>query len=445
MADEAPLNLKVIGLEIENVKRIRAAEITPRGNVVEITGRNGQGKTSVLDSLWWVLSHGRDVQRMPIRKGEEQARITAKLGDGDKVEYIATRTFDTNPDDKTGEYTTKLVVARADGQKLKKAVDFLGAMLGPFAMDPVDFIRSTEKERVSILRGFVEGFDWKVWGKERERLYDARHAAGIIARRQRAVADELEQRRPESVVEQRIDTAPILAKVGEIEAAVRAHSEEVARRAAFSHDIATQRVNYMRGLDRIRELELELAAARKEAGDISDRIQIGETAIESWAPLADPPTTAAIEAELAEAERLNTTYEVAQKIVAAAGEAREAEELHDGAEHALERHDLVARQAVEKAQLPVRGLVLGIEDVMLHGVPFDQASDAEQLRAALAIAIAGIRDVRVIRIRDGSLLDHDAMEVLREVAEAENVQFWIERVIADSPDAIVIEAGEVRS
>lgn len=43
-------------LEIENVKRIKAVKIEPSATgLTVIGGNNNQGKTSVLDSIAWVL------------------------------------------------------------------------------------------------------------------------------------------------------------------------------------------------------------------------------------------------------------------------------------------------------------------------------------------------------------------------------------------------------
>ena len=39
--------MKIIELRAENIKRLVAVTIKPDGNMVEITGRNGHGKTSV--------------------------------------------------------------------------------------------------------------------------------------------------------------------------------------------------------------------------------------------------------------------------------------------------------------------------------------------------------------------------------------------------------------
>ena len=38
--------MKIVRLTAENIKRLVAVEITPDGNVVQITGKNGAGKTS---------------------------------------------------------------------------------------------------------------------------------------------------------------------------------------------------------------------------------------------------------------------------------------------------------------------------------------------------------------------------------------------------------------
>ena len=73
--------MRIIRLAAENVKRLVAVEITPKGNVIEITGKNGAGKTSVLDSIWWALAGNRTHQAVPVRQGETEAVISLDLGD----------------------------------------------------------------------------------------------------------------------------------------------------------------------------------------------------------------------------------------------------------------------------------------------------------------------------------------------------------------------------
>ncbi len=90
------------------------------------------------------------------------------------------------------------------------------------------------------------------------------------------------------------------------------------------------------------------------------------------------------------------------------------------------------------------GLTFGGEDdILLGDVPFDQASAAEQLRASTAVAMALNPRLRVILIRDGSLLDTDSMKLLAQLAADNNYQVFIERVAGDKPAGIVIEDGRV--
>lgn len=52
--------IKINSLELENVKKIKAVRLTPTQNgLTVIGGRNGQGKTSVLDAIAWALGGDR--------------------------------------------------------------------------------------------------------------------------------------------------------------------------------------------------------------------------------------------------------------------------------------------------------------------------------------------------------------------------------------------------
>jgi len=53
--------------------------------------------------------------------------------------------------------------------------------------------------------------------------------------------------------------------------------------------------------------------------------------------------------------------------------------------------------------------------------------------------------LRIVRVRDGSLLDEDSMKVLSDMAEKNDVQVWIERVDSSGRVGIVLEDGEVKN
>ena len=69
------------------------------------------------------------------------------------------------------------------------------------------------------------------------------------------------------------------------------------------------------------------------------------------------------------------------------------------------------------------------------------------MTTTVSIAVAGAMNpkLRVIRVRDGSLLDDDSMAALTRYAEEHELQIWLETVQSDRETAVVIENGMVAS
>ena len=75
--------MRITRLKAENVMRIRAIEIEPDGNMVVISGRNGQGKSSVLNAIWLAIQGAAASREVPdpVRHGEQEAFVEVTLGD----------------------------------------------------------------------------------------------------------------------------------------------------------------------------------------------------------------------------------------------------------------------------------------------------------------------------------------------------------------------------
>jgi hypothetical protein len=111
----------------------------------------------------------------------------------------------------------------------------------------------------------------------------------------------------------------------------------------------------------------------------------------------------------------------------------------------MEERTKIKTAAIAAAKMPIDGLSLESGRVMFNGIPLDQGSSAEQLRVSTAIAMSSNPELRVIRIKDGSLLDPDGMAMVKEMAKENDFQIWIERVADNDPIAVVIEDGSVAS
>ena len=85
---------KIIKLSAENVMGVKAVEISPDGAVIVIGGKNGQGKSSVLNSIMMALGGKKAIPRKPIRDGEKKAEIMVEL---DEVNVYLRFTNDGKP------------------------------------------------------------------------------------------------------------------------------------------------------------------------------------------------------------------------------------------------------------------------------------------------------------------------------------------------------------
>lgn len=431
--------MKIIELRAENVKRLKAVQIRPTGPLVEIAGRNGQGKSSVLDCILWALAGADTFQRAPIRKGEEEAVIRLDLG-----EVKVRRTFKAKGT--AGEFTTSLIVENGDGARFPSPQKMLDALVDHLSFDPLAFSRMKPRDQFDALRAFVPGVDFDAIDKANKDAFAARtvknrEVASLTARYQAIII-------PTGAPAARVDTAALVA---EMESAGE-HNALIERRRAGREKAAAEVENAAKTAeqDRARAAELRREAETMDRQAEQQERHVAElrAKLDAAEPLPAPIDTAEIRAKIADAGRDNDAFDAkaraeAERIkIAAEGATAEAEAVRLTA--TIEARNAAKAKAIAAADMPVPGLEFGDGEILLSGLPFDQASDAERLRTSIAIAMAANPRLRVIRVRDGSLLDDQAMALLGEMAEASDMQVWIETVGDAGKFGIVLEDGMVR-
>src|ERR1035437_1668436 len=132
--------MKIIRFEAENIKKLRVVEITPSGNIVEITGANGAGKTSILDSIWYALGGAENIPSVPLRKGAKNGHVKLDLG-----EIVVMRRFSSSG-------STDLRVESKDGTALKSPQSILDRLVGSLTFDPLEFSRMKPTEQLATIR-----------------------------------------------------------------------------------------------------------------------------------------------------------------------------------------------------------------------------------------------------------------------------------------------------
>jgi len=100
---------------------------------------------------------------------------------------------------------------------------------------------------------------------------------------------------------------------------------------------------------------------------------------------------------------------------------------------------------VTESKLPIQGLTFDSDTLYYNDIPFtDQSSSAEQLRVSVAMGFAINPQLKILLIRDGSLLDSDNLKMIAEMAEKEGGQLWVERVGEGKECQVIIEDGKVK-
>lgn len=431
MADANPL--RIFDLEVADLKRIEFVHITPKDSVVEIAGKNGSGKTSTLDAILWALTGKDAISGEPVRAGADKATITMDLGD-----IIVKRTI--RPD-RSGTIT----VSNKDGMQAKSPQQLLDKLVGDLSLDPLAFMRKTPAEQLDMLRGFAPDTDFKALDRGEEAAVqvrrdvnrDLKNIEAIVAAHPAGDAEI-----PEGV--------DVSALTEQLQAAQ--HHNELVRREAEDRD------NYARAAADRAEKVKTLQDRHKRLMDDAARVLNEAAALEEERVKYDteakkPRTLTGIDTAQF-TDQLKTAQEVndARTRALAVAEQRKAERAKlDAAKASAANAEAAVRAIREQREtalrainLPIDGLSITPEGITLNGHPLNQASDAEQLRVGIALAMKANPRLRVVRIRDGSLMDDDSMTLLRDMADAEGFQVWIERVGAGGVNAIQIEAGRVK-
>lgn len=414
MTELADTPRRIIEFRAENFRRLSVVAIRPDTDVVQLTGKNAQGKTSVLDGLRGLFEGTRALPMKPIRSGCERGILKADLGD-----IIVTRRF--KADDSPKGYTTDLIIESAEGARFSSPQAILDALVGDLAFDPLAFTRMSADEQFDALKAFVPGVDFAADALADAKDFTARTDINRAAKNLRTQAEAISL--PPGKLPARVDVAALEAQLG-----------DAAENAA---DIERRRGARAQAEERIRAIREQVRLLEEERETLQKRLDEAE-------PLPEVVDTSKLREDLAAGRAGNAILDRAAQRTELERQAAEKEAESDRLTKAMNDREEARQKAVSAAKMPVAGLGFGVGHILLNGEPFSQASDAEQLRTSLAIAAAMNPRLRVARVRDGNHLDEDAMAELERFAAEADLQIWIERVDSSGTVGFVLEDGHLK-
>lgn len=413
------MTIKINALQVENVKRVKAVALEPSANgLTVIGGKNGQGKTSVLDAIAWALGGDRYRPSNAEREGSTlPPHIKLELSNGLTVE-------------RSGKNSALKVVdttGKRSGQQL------LNEFVEQLAIDLPRFLQASNREKADTLLQVIGVGDQvhSLEVKEKE-VYNRRHMIGQEADRKRKHADELPHypaapKEPVSASQLIRQQQDILARNGENQRKrMRANQIEHEYGKASAH-VSLLRSQLTDAEKQLQQLEADLAIAQKDALDLQDE------------------STEEIERSLQEIEQINIQVHANCDREKAEQEAAHYTQQYQDLTKELEeiRHDKYA--LLDSAQLPLPGLSVEDGELTYNGRKWDCMSGADQLIAATAIVRAINPKCGFVLLDKLEQLDADTLLSFGSWLEEQGLQAIATRVSTGPECSIIIEDGFVAS
>lgn len=434
MADTHQKTYRILRLQADNILRLNAIDITPDGNLIEVTGKNGNGKSSLLQSIYMALAGKEAIPAKPIHDGEESAQVSLDLGDLKVTLKLREK------DD--GSWAHTLTVENEEGARFTSPQKMLSALIGELTFDPLEFTRLKPKDQFDKLKRFVPDFDFARNAEDRQRAFDERTDVNRDVKNLKSQVAAFSI--PEGTPDAEIDVS---ALTDELEG-VSQHNADIERRKInrenLSHYINQRREKASALEEQAHELRRQADEADKQAAQLREEADTDAARLADAKELPAPRDAADIREKINSAQSTNTAVREKLRMNSLIRQAEARQKEADALTDRIAKIDEEKAAAIAGAKMPVEGIGFAEDYVTLNGLPFNQASSAEQLRASVAIAIAANPKLRVILIKDGALLDDESVRAVSEMAEKHDVQIWMETVDSDRQSAIVIEDGRLR-
>lgn len=423
--------IKIHKLEIENVKRVKAVCMKPtEEGLTIIGGNNNQGKTSVLDSIAWVLGGNRfkpsEAQR---RESVIPPNLKIVLNNGLVVE-------------RKGK-NADLKVTDPNGKKYGQSL--LDSFVEELALDLPKFMQASNKEKANTLLQIIGVGDKLLsFEKEEQEIYYKRHSVGRIADQKEKFAQEqvFYPEAPKEIVsasELIKQQQEVLARNGENQKH-RDNLKELIqgkKRTEEEYKILEEQILSLE--ERLIKLKNEKGMKGSLLKEYDININLASKTVEQ---LKDK-STEELEKNLEKIEEINIKVRANLDKEKAEDDAKEYREEYRKLTNDLEKVRQAKIDLLKNADLPLPDLSIEDGELVYKKDKWDTMSGSDQLKVATAI-------VRKLKPQCGFVLmdkleqmDVESLNDFGEWLKNESLQVIATRVSKGDECSIIIEDGYV--
>jgi DNA repair exonuclease SbcCD ATPase subunit len=427
-------------IKISNILGVQDLEFSPSG-FTEISGRNGSGKTSVLEAIKATIKGGHDATLL--RKGADKGEVVFVLDDGTSIKR------------RVGPSTSTTDVTR-DGKKVPRPQEAIQALTDMLSVNPVDFLRAAKKDRVRVLLEAmpieldaakltaIAGLEVSaqhglhalhVIETVAKQVYDLRTGSNRAIKEKEATINQLRQAIPAAPAGLDGDENALSAKLTEIDAAKQAEMDRIATKLVGIRNDAQAQIDAIRA-----KAQADIDAIKAKGQEDADAVK---------ATLSATELAAATQRERSTQRFADERAPVAQQLAMI----RENRDLHARRAQTLDTIDILSTELTELqeesaghtaalegiaqyksdllANLPIPGVEVKDGEIFRDGVPLDRLNTAQQVDVAVEVAKLRAGGLGVICVDGIELLDTGAYEAFRDRALESGLQMFVSKVTDD--------------
>jgi predicted ATP-dependent endonuclease of OLD family len=424
--------LKFIHLDLENFKNIRKTEVEIGGKSIMIVGRNGQGKSSLIQALMSPLDT-KQRPTEPITVGEEKASISVTIGGkqgGEEKEYILDIHF--TEKDKKGRLVVKDALT---GELIKSPASFLDSIIGNVSFHVTKWLGESKENKLKLLKDLT--------GKSKEidiinmsihqQKEDLKAAKKRVEALKAVMGNHGYTQEEIDKYSTKIDTAPLLEQMTNISDSITKYTEFEGRlktlkdnQDSMHKSLTDMDIKIQEYRDAIANLEMVKEQTVVQISENAAKIQKGNEFIANNAK----PSAEGISAQITEATKHNEQCDAIKSLSEKNKELIETQDSLVSYETKIKDLEKNRAEIISKSQLKIDGFSFDNDNIYLNGLPLEegQVNSAALFDVGVEIAMALNPGLKTIFLHDGSLFDKVSLKKIIEKIENNGYQAIIEMV-----------------
>ena len=455
------------------------AEQVLNGSSVEITGKKGSGKTSILDAIRYALTNSSG-RNWIVKNGEKDGEIFIETDTGLSI------------DRKKRTDKADYIQVKDGGLNVGKPETFLREIFTPMQLNPVEFTQMTAQEQNRIILDLID-FPWDLqWIQDKFReipqgvnyqqnilqvlndiqadkgaYFQTRQDINRDIHNKKAFIEDIAKDIPAGYQADKWDAYDLAEKYSELNK-IKDDNNKIQRAKTFkdSYD------NKLRGLQADRDiaigseekaianerdglnstisrLKAEIKAAEDKLLTLDDKLQDKKkviisdydakvTQLNADIGVADQyinkeiQPVDALQSEITEAEAMKKHLNEYSRMKSMQKELDELTTKSQALTDKIELARTLPGEILKTATIPIDGLTIEDGIPLINGLPISNRSDGELLELCVDVAISKPNQLQIILIDGAEKLDDDSRTALYEKCKAKGLQFIATRTTNDN-------------